>query len=73
MVEDIIDRWKKMSLSKVEKSKVSLPCMNNDSMLHYSSQCLLFKLHTRKFFNKEAFKTMMHTMWNLVRDMWFFI
>lgn len=56
----------------MENSKVLIQRLNLDSMLNYADHYLLFKFHNRKFFNNEAFKTMMHNVWNPIKDVKFF-
>lgn len=59
-------------MSEVEKAEVILPNSSLDYMVNYSNSCLIFRLFTRKFYNKDAFKSIMRTVWNPVKGVKFF-
>lgn len=44
----------------------------HESIVNYKNYCLIFSLLTRKFYKKEALKSMMRTVWNAMKGVKFF-
>ncbi|GMY22288.1 protein at-4/1 [Fagus crenata] len=65
MAEDLVEEWRKFSLTEDEAPgfMVDGDAMGNAKVL--GSHCLLGKLITDKYFNKEALKSSMLRLWGL--------
>ncbi|KAF5464301.1 hypothetical protein F2P56_014388 [Juglans regia] len=72
MEDDLADKWKSFSLSEVEQADVGIQDSLQGSIDDHKDYCLIFSLLTRKFFNKEAFKSVMRTVWSPVKGVKFF-
>ena len=65
MAEDLVEEWRKFSLTEDEAPGFTVDgdAMGNAKVL--GSHCLLGKLITDKYFNKEALKSSMLRLWGL--------
>ncbi|KAJ0017104.1 hypothetical protein Pint_10782 [Pistacia integerrima] len=63
MAEDLDELYASLSITEKENEAVMVTLNDLQDVLPYGEKCLLMRLFTKKYYNKEAFKGTMRKIW----------
>ncbi|KAK2965658.1 hypothetical protein RJ640_002901 [Escallonia rubra] len=69
MEDDLVNKWKKFSLTAEESEGVMIPARKNEGIREKGSLCLVGRLLSKRPYNFEAFRNTMIGAWRLTKKL----